>query len=391
MEKQKGGELIGKGSYGCVFYPAIKCNRQRNIEGDMVSKIFFSRESAKEAREEIKNDNVIRKIPGYAQWCHLWDKDCLPGDYTKIFKQDHSIQTCLDYHYMDSNEFNKHRRMLQGDYAGTPLYLYMESKFTKRVIHNKNEFTKQFLDLMRLMKPLFIGLVQLNKHHISHNDIKGDNIMIDDDGCKYIDFGISCNYSDTNFFKTRSMSEFISDRIYPSYPYEFIYLYATKDVLEEEKQDKLYHIYRYLHDRYSNIHETIFKRDKTQHYLLSLINRCLHEDISKEKKDIVAKLDIYSLGSIVPNILCKLCKSNKDMQSVVSMLHTAKLKSYTELLKDMCDPDHYHRITPSEALRRYEELENLYINQSPKQICKTPQRRVSPKNKRREQRRRVTP
>ena len=82
----------------------------------------------------------------------------------------------------------------------------------------------------------------------------------------------------------------------------------TKDVLEEEKQDLNFTIFRDLHDRYSNIHETIFKRDKTQHYLLSFINRCLRVILIKQKNDIVAKLDIYSLGSIVPNILCKLAK-----------------------------------------------------------------------------------
>ena len=54
------------------------------------------------------------------------------------------------------------------------------------------------------------------------------------------------------------------------------------------------------------------------------------------------------------------------------MLHTAKLKSYMDLLKHMCDPDHYHRITPSEALKQYTQLENLYINQSSNRYAKHP-------------------
>ena len=39
-EPQSGGKLIGLGSFGCVFYPAINCNNKK-ISGDKVSKIFL--------------------------------------------------------------------------------------------------------------------------------------------------------------------------------------------------------------------------------------------------------------------------------------------------------------------------------------------------------------
>ena len=95
------------------------------------------------------------------------------------------------------------------------------------------------------MKPLFIGLVEMYKNNISHNDIKFDNIMIDNDGCKFIDFGLAAKTNNLKFYKQRGMSEFISDRIYPPYPYEFIYLFADSYVLLEEQSDIKYDIYRY--------------------------------------------------------------------------------------------------------------------------------------------------
>ena len=39
--KYSGGDLIGTGSFGCVFYPAIKCKGQKNVDKDIVSKIFL--------------------------------------------------------------------------------------------------------------------------------------------------------------------------------------------------------------------------------------------------------------------------------------------------------------------------------------------------------------
>ena len=47
--KYSGGDLIGSGSFGCVFHPAIKCKGQKNVDKDTVSKIFFSPESKQEA------------------------------------------------------------------------------------------------------------------------------------------------------------------------------------------------------------------------------------------------------------------------------------------------------------------------------------------------------
>ena len=37
-----GGALIGKGSFGCVFKPSLKCPGERGGKDDIVSKVFFS-------------------------------------------------------------------------------------------------------------------------------------------------------------------------------------------------------------------------------------------------------------------------------------------------------------------------------------------------------------
>ena len=59
---QSGGDLIGTGSFGCVFHPALKCEKQSYVHDDMVSKVFFSDDAKKEAEEEIKIDKMIKAI-----------------------------------------------------------------------------------------------------------------------------------------------------------------------------------------------------------------------------------------------------------------------------------------------------------------------------------------
>jgi serine/threonine protein kinase len=370
--KYSGGDLIGSGSFGCVFHPAIKCKGQKIVDKDTVSKIFFSPESKQEALEEMKIDNMIRKIKGNTQWAHIWDKNCVPNKYSNIEKNEPKIEQCLYNNGLSEYDFDKYRRMLQGTYAGVTMDHVFNDLFKKSVLKKRTLFVKNFLQMMRLMKPLFIGLVEMYKNNISHNDIKFDNIMIDDDGCKFIDFGLAAKTNNLKFYKQRSMSEFVSDRIYPPYPYEFIYLYATNDVLEDERDDKEYDIYRDLHDRYQLVHETIFERKKLKEYLLGLIHISKDGALLKDKQEIISLIDTYSVGILIPYALARLAKKYKlltNLQKIIVSNH--QLRAFFDLFKSMSDPDHHDRMDPISAYNRYIELEHLYLSKKNKIIKKT--------------------
>jgi serine/threonine protein kinase len=363
---QIGGKILGKGSFGYVYKPGFKCNQQKGINKNNVTKVFFSEESVKEAKDELFIDNKIKQIKGYNQWCHIWTSYCNAPQYDKLHKLDKDIEESLNDSNMSKSQFDKYSKMLQGTYGGVDLRTKMETDFTKDVFDSPTKFTHVFLNLMKLMKPLFMGLVALHTNEISHNDIKADNIMVDDTtGCKYIDFGLASHYSNDNFFKKRGMSEFACDRVYPPYPYEFIYLYANKELLEEEKEAKKLDIYRELHDRYVQVHEGLFKRMKTKHYTLTLINRYIKEitKINKyERNGIIAGLDTYGLGMLIPRNLWKLAKKYNKVSKLRELLYNTKLRSFTELFYVMTEPNHYDRIGPQEAYRRYLELEKLYLS-----------------------------
>ena len=63
------------------------------------------------------------------------------------------------------------------------------------------------------MKYLFIGLKELFNNKLIHIDIKFNNIVLDKNYFKYIDFGLSGELKDMDHFENRSLSEFNTKRI----------------------------------------------------------------------------------------------------------------------------------------------------------------------------------
>ena len=370
-----GGDLIGSGSFGCVFKPALKCQDNKTVSDNYVSKILFGNNSKYETKEELKINKLIKSIKGYEKWAYVWDKYCIPNSYYELKKQEPDINNCLNENSLTVTEFNVNRHMLLGNYAGITLNEYIFKKFKLEVYNNKNKFIKKFLELMKLMKPLFIGLIEMNKKNISHNDIKSDNIMIDSIGAGYIDFGLSAKYSNIRFFKQRSMSEFISDRIYPPYPLEFIYLYASKELLKEELYYIKDNITRSLYNRYKLIHETIFKRKNIQNYLINLINYAIDGKLIKEKNNIIRLIDTYSLGILIPSILANLAKSYNKLSKLNNLLMEKEIKPFIELFKNMSEPNNYDRLNPIDAYHRYLELESIYLKSNKRRTIKKELRR----------------
>lgn len=362
---QKGGELIGMGSFGCVFNPSLKCPGDKVNQDDVVSKVFFNKDGRKELNQEYKLTTLIRNIPGSENWSEVWYKKCKPDNYDKLYNQDSEIEDCLEENNIDPYEFNKIRMMLQGRYGGETFTDYCRKKFTKKVFSSKKDFTKQFLDIVKKMKPLFIGLQAMYKKGIGHNDIKNDNIVIDEGGCRYIDFGFSSKYTDKKFYKKRGSLEFLTDRIYPPYPYEFIFLYATPEILEEnDKYDLQYGLHRSLHDRYLLVHEDFFNR-KVKYYLPSLVDKFIKEGSAIQKgvkgNRILSLLDTYSLGMLLPFTLSSLAKNYGKIKAFKRYISSNPIHLIKDLFYHMTEPDAEERMNPNDVYDKYLEIEKLYL------------------------------
>ena len=95
---QEGGELIGMGSFGCVFNPSLKCKGDKESKKDVVSKVFFSKDGKKELNDEYKLTSIIKSIPGYEEWAEVWYKKCQPITYDELYKEEPEIEDCLEQH-----------------------------------------------------------------------------------------------------------------------------------------------------------------------------------------------------------------------------------------------------------------------------------------------------
>jgi serine/threonine protein kinase len=377
MNKKLGGALIGRGSFGCVFKPSLKCPGEKGGKEDVVSKVFFSEDSKKEAKDEININILINKIKDSGKWAHTWYKNCIPQKYEELYEDEPEIEDCLYDNDVTESDYDKYRRMLQGSYAGVTLLDLMNKDFKSSTFTDKGKFTNVFFKLMKLMKPLFIGLKEMYRKSISHNDIKDENIMVDGDGCKYIDFGLACEFKDKKFYEKRSKTEYIHDRIYPPYPYEYIFLYTYSELLKEnDKRDIQLNIYRSLHDRYVIVHDQIFNR-KSNDYIIQLIDRFINKGSSikkQEGKNITSLIDTYSLGMLIPCILCKLAKKHGKMKQLKNLIKLNKIKSFIDLFKHMTEPDNFNRMKPGNVLDKYLELEKLYLNSSSQKEVKRKKR-----------------
>ena len=375
----KGGTMIGQGSFGCVFKPSIPCSNKAQSQGsDNVSKIFFGSDSKKEAKEELDIDKKVRMIKGFESWSHVWLKKCNPPSYKDISKHEKDIKKCLESSDIDVSDFNKTKQMLKGTDAGHTFESVMEHLFSKSVFSNKKKFVKNFLHVVKLMKPLFLGIQEMYKNNLSHNDIKEDNVMIDEEGLKFIDFGLAAQWSNRKFYQERSQSEFFWERVYPPYPYEFFYMYADPNDLLDERDELLHKIYRKYNDRYIDLHSKVFQRKKIPEYLVNLIDSFIQaKGKFKDKKKVISLIDTYSLGALFPGLLVKRANKYKKVKNFTKFINEPTVSSYIDLFKHMTEPDYHNRMHPIEANKRYLELEQLYLSKpSAKQECKPTKKSV---------------
>ena len=68
MTNSKGGEAVGRGSYGCVFRPALKCRGFNEDLGKYVSKLMCNKEANQEMQEIDNIINIIYNIPNNKEY-----------------------------------------------------------------------------------------------------------------------------------------------------------------------------------------------------------------------------------------------------------------------------------------------------------------------------------
>ena len=216
-KKNKGGSVIGRGSFGCAFRPALACKGStrdgavRNPYYDnKISKLMTNKEAKIEHDQLKKVYSIIKSIPNNENYfipnsvigfemCELpVNETRRDTDYTDDIGDLSGLLKCKDLLNVDLrdteegvkkflNSNRKNFKLIQQEDGGISLHKYIKDIDILGI--NKKELllelNRKLCDLMKN------GILEMNKRGLFHLDIKGDNIVIKNDKLKLIDWGVS--------------------------------------------------------------------------------------------------------------------------------------------------------------------------------------------------------
>lgn len=382
-----GGELVATGSSSCIFTPNLPCKKNDTISNSRISKIVYSDGAIYESKDEKRMNNMIKKIKDYSKWALIFDEYCKPMNSDILETYDPSgMRDCFneeEEQYLIDN-FDKNSYMMNGPYGGITLSDYFEGVFYNKITMNIT-FKKHFYTLMEKMEPLFLGLKVMNEKNIVHNDIKYNNIVLDNGVFKYIDFGLSEKSSKKSHFKNRSLEELNTSRIYLFYPLDYLLFYGTnKQILQELENIKN-----------GNPRRNIFQLNEVfKLYVTDILN--VYDNVSNDlltkkitEKNMINMIDVYSLGILVPLLFLFSTKlmnyqnpSDTFIKNILSK--SVMVQEFFALFGMMINSTLKDRIKPDYAYKEFKRLLKKYKNGEKKQtlsVKKTQKRKVISKKR----------
>ena len=204
IKKMKGGIPIYPGGYSCVFKPQLKCKtrtKKRNMKNSSnngISKLLFKKHADVEMHNVQKFHHALRKIPKSHKY-FLFSKttSCPPA---KISSRDLRgfDEMCEIFTSHDVNESNintlkniRNLRLINMPNAGISVneWLFLKDK-NDAAIPLTTYRAKTFNKLISAL--ILDAIVPMNRQGVIHNDMKEDNILINNNSAPtIIDWGIS--------------------------------------------------------------------------------------------------------------------------------------------------------------------------------------------------------
>lgn len=157
-DETSGSTVVGVGSSGCVFRPALRCDGDESAPSDHVTKLGTLEDSAREWAEVEALKKKIKTIHTWEQYFILPDRTCKPVLNTRNFREH-----CPNINAVSPDNL---RALQVPDGGGT-----ISNFFTSPV---------EFLPFWNAMKTLLRhGIVPMNNLGIIHRDIKLNNVVYD--------------------------------------------------------------------------------------------------------------------------------------------------------------------------------------------------------------------
>jgi hypothetical protein len=202
--KMKGGNVIGEGSYGCVFDPALLCEGEKERPKGFITKMLDIRNFNQEWKAIQEADEVIKLIPNNENYFIVNQvKPCINPIYDdSIDLSNFSDKTC--------NALTKKKfPSIPGEVVSVSTQINRLKAATKSNIFqglsmpnggpDVNKYTKpekfspeHLISLNNTLIDLILnGVIPMNKAGLLHLDAKAANIVYDGRFARLIDWGLA--------------------------------------------------------------------------------------------------------------------------------------------------------------------------------------------------------
>jgi len=325
-------KYIGKGTYGCIINPSIKCD---GIFGntDEISKFFYFE---KDYLIEKDLQDIIEKIDINNNYTIKRIDNCKIKLTNDIKKNIYNFNKC--------NIITNNIYQITYEYGGIDLYKIFTNNLDEMLRIDLNFFLKKFLNI-------FEGICNLDSNNYVHFDLRLDNILFNFKKNKFviIDFGLMkeknklydykfiksftnnpypfypneiniLNLILNGYFKNPINDKILNSKLYSSYiEAKIIYLlkkYSKKNIYFKKYIKKFQDIYDYINNDiknnfkttlklFDNFFEDFLKYNTTSHEKIE-IN--INNDLKNICNDIKSKVDVYMLGLVLLELLIYIFK-----------------------------------------------------------------------------------
>lgn len=292
--------LLSKGSYGCVYYPKVRCNGKKSNNTKYVSKI---QENNFASKNELYISNIIKtNVLKYRNMFSVVIRSC-PVEYKEI--KETEISNC--------NIIDKKDEIVLMDME------YIKNVDIYKFLEESTDFYFVISKILHSYKYLLNSINTLSSQRIVHFDIKSDNILIDKVRKMpiIIDFGVSLDINKIlqAFNREKTNIAFLKNYFFTSYPKYYIwsievhYICYLLHVNETPSEREI----EVLCEEYVDGNEilgVLYSKSFVSKYKSSCINslkQYIGEKFTDVIKNIVEKSyltwDNYSLSILMMNLL----------------------------------------------------------------------------------------
>jgi serine/threonine protein kinase len=318
--------VLGKGTFGCVVSPALKCTDSSIKPDKRVSKIM--REN--DALDEMQEYKALDKIPELKKYLLRFPELCNPVNDEKFHK---AIKQCQHgrINKVYKNPTTKNISSLLLENGGVSLRDF-QTKFRGKLTVNDFEI------FLTSIKDLFEALIILRKHEYVHQDIKTNNIVYSPKTGKIalIDFGKLTTFKQIK--ENCGRSTHAEGTSWFNYPPEAKFMNRNKKLLRYE--DEYQSFLKKTITTWDSYSLALCLKEMFEKYSISSIKNVL-KDVNKDKETRITNFLFKTRALLEPYIGYNPYLNNSMLMDTVSRsvgLRNSNIESlkftYIELLKD---------------------------------------------------------